>query len=365
MNNNLTVKNSFKAFWQQSWKKMLLFLAVFGPATITAMADNDATGVATYSISGAQLGYPILFLCHEAEKTIEKKHMKIDRIQPDLGKRAMPIIFDLSDMLVYYGYNDSDERVLWSKPTEDRVCGCRGPIGKQWPETITPMFDSVDEAIKTVTGKCYADRRCIITIYGAPKIGHYFYQEAFAPLHACVIFKSVNNNRKAVSWPVFLLDDADALKGSPWEVVVRAYDAKLQLLKRESYRGSSSIAAPQRLGQFSLTAQQTDTSPLLVVTEVKKNGTLADRSFYFVNYEAVKGGLFKLPRTTLSLVTKQGQAVVTNKGTVPAVGAAVLQLGHLDTFTADANYFWLDPGESKVVHVNSTDGLKVEGWNGD
>ena len=62
MNNNLTVKNSFKAFWQQSWKKMLLFLAVFGPATITAMADNDATGVATYSISGAQLGYPILFL---------------------------------------------------------------------------------------------------------------------------------------------------------------------------------------------------------------------------------------------------------------------------------------------------------------
>jgi len=34
---------------------------VFGPATITAMADNDAAGVATYSIAGAKLGYPILF----------------------------------------------------------------------------------------------------------------------------------------------------------------------------------------------------------------------------------------------------------------------------------------------------------------
>ncbi len=44
------------------WKKILLFLAVFGPATITAMADNDAGGVATYSIAGAKLGYPILFL---------------------------------------------------------------------------------------------------------------------------------------------------------------------------------------------------------------------------------------------------------------------------------------------------------------
>src|SRR5512135_652538 len=47
----------------QSWlRRVLLFLAVFGPATITGMADNDASGVATYSIAGATLGYPILFL---------------------------------------------------------------------------------------------------------------------------------------------------------------------------------------------------------------------------------------------------------------------------------------------------------------
>ncbi len=44
-----------------TWRKLLLFLSVFGPATITAMADNDAGGVATYSIAGAKLGYPILF----------------------------------------------------------------------------------------------------------------------------------------------------------------------------------------------------------------------------------------------------------------------------------------------------------------
>jgi Mn2+/Fe2+ NRAMP family transporter len=43
-------------------RNMAMFLAVFGPATITAMADNDAAGVATYSIAGSKLGYPILFL---------------------------------------------------------------------------------------------------------------------------------------------------------------------------------------------------------------------------------------------------------------------------------------------------------------
>lgn len=42
--------------------KFLIFLSIFGPATITAMADNDASGVATYAIAGAKLGYPILFV---------------------------------------------------------------------------------------------------------------------------------------------------------------------------------------------------------------------------------------------------------------------------------------------------------------
>jgi Mn2+/Fe2+ NRAMP family transporter len=48
-----------------SWpliRGLLIFFTVFGPATITAMADNDAGGVATYSLAGATLGYPILFL---------------------------------------------------------------------------------------------------------------------------------------------------------------------------------------------------------------------------------------------------------------------------------------------------------------
>ena len=62
MTNNELFINSNRRFFSGLWKKMLLFLSVFGPATITAMADNDAGGVATYSIAGAKLGYPILFL---------------------------------------------------------------------------------------------------------------------------------------------------------------------------------------------------------------------------------------------------------------------------------------------------------------
>ncbi len=55
---------SIKEKWRgvPFFRQLAVILAVFGPATITAMADNDAGGVATYSAAGARLGYPVLFL---------------------------------------------------------------------------------------------------------------------------------------------------------------------------------------------------------------------------------------------------------------------------------------------------------------
>lgn len=45
---------------EKTKRRTKTFFTIFGPATITAMADNDASGVATYAIAGAVLGYPIL-----------------------------------------------------------------------------------------------------------------------------------------------------------------------------------------------------------------------------------------------------------------------------------------------------------------
>ena len=51
--------NRVKLFFTRT---LPLFLADFGPATIAAVADNDAAGVTTYSIAGAKFGYSILFI---------------------------------------------------------------------------------------------------------------------------------------------------------------------------------------------------------------------------------------------------------------------------------------------------------------
>jgi Mn2+/Fe2+ NRAMP family transporter len=43
------------------FKKILIFFSVVGPAFITSTADNDAGGIATYAIAGAQEGYGLLW----------------------------------------------------------------------------------------------------------------------------------------------------------------------------------------------------------------------------------------------------------------------------------------------------------------
>lgn len=43
-------------------RTLLMFLSIIGPGMITANVDNDAGGIATYSLAGAQFGYGFLWL---------------------------------------------------------------------------------------------------------------------------------------------------------------------------------------------------------------------------------------------------------------------------------------------------------------
>src|ERR1044071_5376406 len=104
MNNELIFKNN-RRFFSGVWKRLFIVLAVFGPATITAMADNDAGGVATSSIAGAKLGYPILFLLPVITLllavtqemgmclTVLQRRVRADSIRDCYGVRASVFMF--------------------------------------------------------------------------------------------------------------------------------------------------------------------------------------------------------------------------------------------------------------------------------
>lgn len=55
-----------KLFSSKNWSywriRLLIFLSVVGPGVITGTADNDAGGVATYSVAGAHFGYQMLWI---------------------------------------------------------------------------------------------------------------------------------------------------------------------------------------------------------------------------------------------------------------------------------------------------------------
>src|ERR1700738_1235510 len=49
-------------FFARGWRsRLMLLLAVVGPGFITANVDNDAGGIFTYSLAGAQFGYTLLW----------------------------------------------------------------------------------------------------------------------------------------------------------------------------------------------------------------------------------------------------------------------------------------------------------------
>src|SRR5260221_12894137 len=49
-------------FFRKGWRgRIALILAVVGPGFITASVDNDAGGIAVYSLAGAQFGYSLLW----------------------------------------------------------------------------------------------------------------------------------------------------------------------------------------------------------------------------------------------------------------------------------------------------------------
>lgn len=201
--------------------------------------------------------------------------------------------------------------------------------------------------------------------YGVPKMSYYMTQDTLAPLHATLVATSTNYYNQAFSLPVYLFDDSDTLYGSNWQVKVRAYNSNMDLIKTVNYEGSGAITnGVKNLGNFSLTAAQTATAPLMIVCDVRKNGVLQDRVYDWYNYEQSPGCILDSGGTTLSTSVNGNNITVTNTGSRPAVGVNfVVPASGAATFTCTDNYFWLDAGESKTVTLNSTTGVTVSKWN--
>ena len=273
---------------------------------------------------------------------------------------------DLSRLLQYAGYfmdkKEADLEQFTIASQLSQVLGLRHPLERartRWPFSSGACYYKINDNSPAASWAT-ADW------YGAPKIGHYFVQDAFAPLHACVLFSTLHfagTPTEAYENDVFLLDDANTLAGKSWKVGVRAYDSALRLIKSFEFDGEDSIEHTKKVGNLLLDYEETNSSPLFIISEVIVDGELADRTFYFLNFEYIKGSLFTLPETSLTWEVNGNKVSVTNTGNLPAVAVSIEQPGNLDTFTVSDSFFWLEAGETKTVEVNANDGLVVKAWN--
>lgn len=196
--------------------------------------------------------------------------------------------------------------------------------------------------------------------YGVPKIAHYFVQDANRTLMATGHFDRYNTydkQQKDFNLPIYILDDNGDLKNSSWKVIVKAYDKFLNVVKSEEFSGSGGVGTNKHIGDFYLTEKEADSSPLFIVIDLVKDGDEPIRSYTFMNFDRIKGSLFTLPRTTLEYSVSGNRFTVKNTGNVPAVSVNFKNSKVSDVFWCEDNYFWLEPGESKTIEVNMTDGV--------
>jgi beta-mannosidase len=226
----------------------------------------------------------------------------------------------------------------------------------RWPQCTGSLHYKLNDNFPAVSWST-------VDWYGAPKIGHFVVRNAHAPLHLCVL-QSRCSIRGAQQWSdVWLFDETNALDGREWRTRIRLLGPDFQVLQEAENGGSGAVKSPCGRPAFVIPWNMAEYEPLFLVADLFVEGALADRTWYFYNFEAKRGCMFDRARTTLSLAADRGIAVVGNTGSVPAMGVAVTRPGHADTFTPEEGFLWLDPGETRRIAVDSTDGLDVEALN--
>ncbi len=228
----------------------------------------------------------------------------------------------------------------------------------------------------------------VVDWYGAPKLAHYICQDAQMPLMAGGWMDRYNTYDKSdqdLNVPVYVLDDNLLLSGKRWCVTVRLYGARLQVLAEKEYKGKGAVGKSGIAGFFHADAALLENGPQFILFDLSVEGKMAARYYMPMNFDRDPGCLFRLPHAALTLEKVDGAAaegarviaayeetqyqlpeacrfarygtgekalLVRNASDRPAVGVHFLCSQNEDTFVCSDNYFWLMPGESKLVFVN-------------
>lgn len=202
-----------------------------------------------------------------------------------------------------------------------------------------------------------------IDYYGVPKMAYYFVRHSYAPLAAFVLFSTLQPMGKEQTLPVWLVDDAKVLEGRNWKIVCTVYDGQLRAVGGGNWSGRGNVGYAKKVGDVCIEADAAKSVPLFIVIDLFCNEERVEGTFYWLNFEAQPGCLYQIPRTQLRLEKQPGRAIVTNAGTVPALGVEFVCDAISGTFACGDNFFALAPGETRAIPVNRDDYSGMRAFN--
>ena len=269
------------------------------------------------------------------------------------GWNATPHGYDI-DTHMYYASLFTDEKSLDAVIIGSQLSQAQADYPLAMIQRTKAPYNSVNVIYKlndNYPGASWS----IVDWYGAPKIAYYMMQDAYRPVMAAFSAKKYNTINKAtgsssLSLPVYILDDTVSLEGASTFVRMTAYDENLGIIKTEDFEGVTGETV-NKLGNFKLTKEQTNHTPLIITADLYVSGEFYNRTYMYFNYEFDSGSLFYLPRTHLEYSVNGNTVKIKNTGDVPAVGVS-LKSSAEDVFVCSDSYFMLTPGQSVDVTVN-------------
>ena len=265
-------------------------------------------------------------------------------------------------------YNDMDHLLMRSKEFFDIKTLDDFILGTQLAQSVAicHTLEAARADYPRATGICYykltdvypACSWSTVDYYGVPKIPYYTIKEAFKPVHAMLLIKSIN---AAEEYSVFFLDDNSALSGKNLQIEVSAYDKKLVKIHGKTYDFTAKSQVDS-IGDLKLSSEAAKEVRLLEV-RLFEGGKLLDATFYLQNYKNDKGSIKKFPAATVKLTVEDKVAVIKNTGNVPAVGVFVECPENDTEFSASDNFLMLLPGETREIIVTHGKNLTVRGFN--
>lgn len=225
----------------------------------------------------------------------------------------------------------------------------------RWPESVCVCYYKTNDVYPACSW-------ATIDYYGVQKLSYYVAQDAYSPVHAALIFKSIDV-KKSDRIPVFYFDDNCETVGKNVDVNIRAYDYTLECIIQNRYSATGKTGFSSLLGEFEINDRGECSKPLFIVAEVIVDGALRDRTFYWLNFKDVSGCIYDLDEAILTNIVKDGKIYLSNVSNIPAIGVTVECPSNDDTFCISDNVIWIDSGETVCLKVNITEGLTVKAFN--